>query len=45
MFKWEHGEFESRSSRYQYIIDTPNRDLQIANDPTNPGNVGYRSLY
>ena len=44
LFKWEHGEFESHGSRYQYIIDTPNRDLQIANDPTNPGNVGYRSL-
>ena len=44
LFKWEHGEFESHGSRYQYIIDTPNRDLQIASDPTNPGNVGYRSL-
>jgi len=44
LFKWEHGEFESHGSRYQYIIDTPNRDLQIANDPINPGNVGYRSL-
>ena len=42
--KWEHGEFESEGSRYQYIIDTPNRDAQIASDPTNLQNVGYRTM-
>lgn len=42
--KWEHGSFDSKGSRYQYIIDTPNRDAQIASDPTNQGNVGYRSF-
>ncbi|MAD17762.1 MAG: ligand-gated channel protein [Alteromonadaceae bacterium] len=43
-FKWEHGNFSTSGSRYQYIIDTPSRDEQIASDPTNPGNVGYRSF-
>jgi outer membrane receptor protein involved in Fe transport len=42
--KWEHGNFSTSGSRYQYIIDTPSRDEQIASDPTNPGNVGYRSF-
>jgi len=40
----EHSQFESTGSRYQYIIDSENRDAQIASDPTNPANVGYRSL-
>ena len=43
-FKWEHGNFSTSGSRYQYIVDTPSRDEQIASDPTNPGNVGYRSF-
>jgi len=42
--KWEHGEFESTGSRYQYIIDGPNRDAQITLDPTNLQNVGYRTM-
>ncbi len=42
--QFEHSQFESTGSRYQYIIDTQGRDAQIASDPTNPGNVGYRSL-
>ncbi|GLX85664.1 TonB-dependent receptor [Thalassotalea loyana] len=40
----EHSQFESTGSRYQYIIDSENRDAQIVSDPTNPANVGYRSL-
>ena len=44
LFKLEHGQFETKGSRYQYIIDTPNRDAQIASDPTNPTNVGYRTF-
>jgi len=40
----EHSQFENTGSRYQYIIDNENRDAQIASDPTNPANVGYRSL-
>ncbi|QHJ10561.1 Pesticin receptor [Paraglaciecola mesophila] len=43
-FKFEHGNFSTSGSRYQYIIDTPARDEQIALDPTDPGNVGYRSF-
>ncbi|MCH2058348.1 MAG: hypothetical protein MK214_17400 [Thalassotalea sp.] len=42
--QFEHSQFEGTGSRYQYIIDTQGRDAQIASDPTNPGNVGYRSL-
>jgi len=44
LLKWEHATFETKGSRYQYIIDEPNRDAQIATDPTNPGNIGYRSF-
>ncbi|WP_166424277.1 TonB-dependent receptor [Paraglaciecola sp. 20A4] len=43
-FKWEHGNFSTSGSRYQYIIDTPSRNEQISLDPTNTGNVGYRSF-
>jgi outer membrane receptor protein involved in Fe transport len=43
LLKWEHAKFETEGSRYQYIVDTENRDAQIALDPTNPANVGYRS--
>lgn len=42
--KWEHGNFENKGSRYQYIVDIAGRDAQIATDPTNSGNVGYRSF-
>lgn len=44
LLKWEHASFDTKGSRYQYIIDTPNRDAQIASDPTNLGNVGYRTF-
>jgi len=44
LMKWEHASFDTKGSRYQYIIDTPNRDAQIASDPTNPANVGYRTF-
>lgn len=43
-FNIEQGQFDSAGSRYQYIIDQDNRDLQIAADPTNPANVGYRTF-
>ncbi len=43
-FKIEHGQFDSEGSRYQYIIDKENRRRQIAADPTNPANVGYRTF-
>lgn len=44
LLKWEHASFDSHGSRYQYIIDVVNRDAQIASDPTNISNVGYRSF-
>lgn len=44
LLKWEHGSFDTKGSRYQYIVDTESRDAQIASDPANPGNVGYRSF-
>jgi outer membrane receptor protein involved in Fe transport len=44
LLKWEHASFDTKGSRYQYIIDTPNRDAQIATDPANPGNIGYRTF-
>ncbi|GAB2989389.1 TonB-dependent receptor [Psychrosphaera aestuarii] len=43
-FNIEQGQFDSNGSRYQYIIDEESRGLQIAADPTNPANVGYRTL-
>ncbi|MUH72963.1 TonB-dependent receptor [Psychrosphaera haliotis] len=43
-FRFESGNFESKGSRYQYIVDTENRDAQIADAPANPNNVGYRSF-
>ncbi|MGB2742411.1 MAG: TonB-dependent receptor [Cognaticolwellia sp.] len=44
LLKWEHASFDTKGSRYQYIIDEISRDEQIASDPTNPGNIGYRSF-
>lgn len=44
LLKWEHASFDTKGSRYQYIIDETSRDEQIASDPSNPGNIGYRSF-
>ncbi|WP_440877581.1 TonB-dependent receptor [Thalassotalea sp. PLHSN55] len=44
LIKWEHATLDTQGSRYQYIIDTENRNAQIASDPSNLGNVGYRSF-
>lgn len=44
LLKWEHATFDTKGSRYQYIIDTENRDAQIATDPSNANNIGYRTF-
>jgi len=44
LLKWEHASFDTKGSRYQYIVDETSRDEQIAADPTNLANVGYRSF-
>lgn len=44
LFKWEHASFDTKGSRYQYIVDETSRNEQVASDPANPGNVGYRSF-
>lgn len=33
LFKWENGSFDTKGSRYQYIVDTANRDAQLAQNP------------
>ncbi|XQW84983.1 TonB-dependent receptor [Thalassotalea piscium] len=44
LLKWEHASFDTKGSRYQYIIDETSRNEQIASDPANQNNVGYRSF-
>lgn len=44
LFKWEHASFDTKGSRYQYIVDETSRNEQVASDPANLGNVGYRSF-
>lgn len=41
LLKWEHGKFESKGSRYQYIVDEPNRNAQLAANPAHPAGLTF----